>query len=88
MGSGQKLLGKGEVPSPVRVLSAADIDPGFLVTSIQHLIWNSEDLGSKDRETGNWRPVYTPRDVSQREICCLLKSVKNSKGSYSPSQIY
>ncbi|KAM7339420.1 hypothetical protein ACRRTK_000035 [Alexandromys fortis] len=31
--SGQTLLGKGEVPSPVQVLSTADSDPGVLVTS-------------------------------------------------------
>ncbi|EGV94793.1 hypothetical protein I79_004559 [Cricetulus griseus] len=86
MGSGQRMLGKGEVPGPVQALSAADIDSGFLVTNIQHLIWNSEDLGSKGPETVNWGPVYTLRDVPQRETCFLLKSVKNSKGSYGPLQ--
>lgn len=88
MGSGQPLLSKGEAPSPVQVLSAADIAPGFLVTNKQHLIRNSEDLGSKDPETVSWRPVCTPRGAPQRETCFLLRSVKNSKGSYGPLQTY
>jgi hypothetical protein len=57
MGPGQTLLGKGEVPGPVRVLSDAGIEPRFPVTNIQHLTRNSEDLGSKEQELVNWRPV-------------------------------
>lgn len=64
MGPGQTLLGRGEVPGPARVLSAAGIDPRFPVTNIHHLIRNSgvrlllwQDLGRKDQEMVNWRPV-------------------------------
>jgi hypothetical protein len=57
MSSGQTLWVREEVPGPVQALSAADIDPGFLVTNIQHLIWNSKDLKSRDQETVNRRRV-------------------------------
>lgn len=57
MGSSQTLSSRGEVPGPVQALSAADIDPRFLVTDIQNFIWNSEALESKDQETVKWRPV-------------------------------
>lgn len=57
MGSNQTLSSGGEVPGPVQALSAADIDPRFLVTNIQNFIWNSEALESKDQETVKWRPV-------------------------------
>lgn len=57
MGSSQILWRRDEVPGPLQALSAADIDPGLPVTNVQHLIWNSEDLESKDQETVNWRRV-------------------------------
>lgn len=64
MAPSQTLSGRGGILGPARVLSAAGNDPRFPVTDMQHLTRHSgawlllwQDLGSKDQEMVDWRPV-------------------------------